>query len=51
MEASKFCDSRVDCPDGSDEGIECVLSACGADNGGCSQVCNEVPGGECWYKV
>ena len=46
LEVTKFCDGKVDCPDGSDEGIGCKVSLCDAGNGGCSQICNELPDGE-----
>ncbi|XP_068751456.1 low-density lipoprotein receptor-related protein 1-like isoform X2 [Montipora capricornis] len=45
VEDIKFCDGRIDCPDGSDEGIGCRVNLCDADNGGCSQVCSELPEG------
>ena len=45
LEENKFCDGRVDCPDGSDEGVGCVLTGCHEENGGCSQVCKHLPEG------
>lgn len=35
VEDIKFCDGRIDCFDGSDEGIGCRVDLCEVDNGGC----------------
>lgn len=45
VEDSRFCDGHTDCPDGSDEGVGCLLDGCDQNNGGCSQVCTDIPEG------
>lgn len=44
VRVAQLCDGRIDCPDGSDEGFQCELSACLKVND-CSHACHDAPEG------
>ncbi|KAK3706533.1 hypothetical protein QZH41_003269 [Actinostola sp. cb2023] len=43
IQKTKVCDNKMDCPDGADEGPGCGFDGCRNKNGGCSQLCIDIP--------